>query len=438
MADPVPPSHWREGLAESSPFLFFGGAMLFLSWALLHEELGLRGSHVQLWSAALALGIIALVGGTVATFTSDEPADEPGTEEEEEGWIRVPLSEWRRVHERFRDSAELSSGPPTFEPAWERTRVNEGTGDHDGAPTARPEPLPIAGPVAAAPDQEVRSTVHGPEPAPDAPRFGSPSDPRQRFVPVPAGSHSSEESARGGGSSELAAAVAQATGPGEVPSPVAGAPDEASRILAELADLESRILPQTSDERRPADPSMQAEPPPTIESRIRPDDLATSHSAEVDTSQEGGISFPGESSEPPPVGGTVPFPFEPPLVLRRPGPSALPVVWEAAALRVAVTYGIRRREDETPTEYLDRAESELSDPDLAPARELDRLEALVDGLVRAHRHLATSTTYQLVGLFRSDLEELAEAIGLPKREYENPIEYAQRLREILSLVRRST
>ena len=359
--------------------------MLFLSWALLHEQLGLRGSHVQLWSAALALGIIALVGGTVATFTSDEPADALGGEEEEEGWIRVPLNEWRRIHERLRDSAELSSGPPTLDQTRERTGDNVGVGDLEGATSPKPQPLPIAGPVAGAPEEEARTTIRGPEPGPDAPRFGTPPDLRPGFDQIPVEPPTSQESAQGRGIPGLAATMAHTTGPGEVlgPSPAAGPQDEASRILAELEDLETRILPQTSDERHPADSSFttRAESPSAIESRVQPDDLATSHSAEVGTSQKGEISLPGRLSEHPPVGGKVPLSFEPPLVLRRPGPSSLPVVWEAAALRVAVTYGIRRREDETPTEYLDRAENELRNPDLAPARELNRLEALVDGLV---------------------------------------------------------
>ena len=415
--------------------------MLFLSWALLHEQLGLRGSHVQLWSAALALGIIALVGGTVATFTSDEPADALGGEEEEEGWIRVPLNEWRRIHERLRDSVEPASSPATPDQTGERAEVREGAGGLEGAASPKPQPLPIAGPVARVPEKEARTTIRGPEPGPDAPRFGTPSELRPRVARIPVEPPTSRESSQGRGIPDFAATVAQTTGPGEVrgPSPAIVPPDEASRILAELADLESRILPQTSDEPQSADASFttRAESPSAIESKVQPDVLAPSHSAAVGTSQKGEISSRGRLFEHPPTVGKEPLPLEPSLVLRRPGPSSLPVVWEAAALRVAVTYGIRRREDETPAEYLDRAESELRNPDLAPARELNRLEALVDGLVRAHRHLSTSTTYQLVGLFRSDLEELAEAIGLPKREYENPIEYAQRLKEILSLVRRS-
>ncbi len=454
-----------SAISEGGPLLFFGGAMLILAWALIHTSTGVGNMRIPLWGLALALGVIAVGGGTTAALAGGEDEEVSGFPDDD-SYVRVSRDEWERLNEELlalKNGESLRGVQPVDLENPPVELLGGGPTPQSNAPTMSALPLdPVGSPLVASPSEHIpgpRDGLRAEENRTPSPSSGS----GTRAGPV-------ETSPPSNGLRIPAIADTSVSLNGQLPQPspfqIPGfavsresAVDRAERaitsrhpegshtgqgrlesdeILAELSDLERELARQVpyAVEEALQEPSSHGE----FVSQGHRVKGQTSSPSEARRSEilgpgEGHLSAPPENgnARTPSLGGEAPKSH--PFSITRPRDGSPVVVWEAAVLRMAGLYGVRRMEGETAEEYLDRTEKEIQVPGLPPAREVDRLRALVDGIVYGYRHLPTSVTYQLVGLFRADLEELAEAIGLPKREYENPLEYAQRLREILSLVR---
>jgi hypothetical protein len=66
-------AEWGVGFRESLWLYAIGLACLFLAGSFLATRTQAGSSHFPLWELLLALGIIALAGGVLATFIRDEP-----------------------------------------------------------------------------------------------------------------------------------------------------------------------------------------------------------------------------------------------------------------------------------------------------------------------------------------------------------------------------
>lgn len=454
-----------SAISEGGPLFFFGGAMLILAWALIHTSTGVGNLRIPLWGLALALGVIAVGGGTTAALAGGEGEEVSGFPDDD-SYVRVSRDEWERLNEELLalKNGESPRGVPFMD------LENPAVKLLGGGPTSQPNAPTTS---AIPPDPVGSPLVEGPSGRIPGPRDGLRAE--EGRTPSPSsgsGTHvepvETSPPSKGLGISAIADTSISLNGQLPQPSPfqmpgstvsresavdrveraiTSRHPEgshtgqgrlESDEILAELSELErelARQAPHAVEEALQESPSVRefvsqdhkvkGQTPPPSEARR----------SEILGPGEGHLRAPPEnrSARTPSIGGETPKSH--PFSITRPRDGSPVVVWEAAVLRMAGLYGVRRLEGETAEEYLDRTEKEIQVPGLPPAREVDRLRALVDGIVYGYRHLPTSMTYQLVGLFRADLEELAEAIGLPKREYENPLEYAQRLREILSLVR---
>jgi len=112
---------WRESL----PFLLGGGVALGVAVALLAVHSHAAIAHLPVWTCLLALGSIALVGGTVATFIGEPIPDLP--EENEligQDLIVVSRARWKDLNKMERwvedrlvqTPAPVPSPPPRAAP----------------------------------------------------------------------------------------------------------------------------------------------------------------------------------------------------------------------------------------------------------------------------------------------------------------------------------
>ncbi len=126
------------------------------------------------------------------------------------------------------------------------------------------------------------------------------------------------------------------------------------------------------------------------------------------------------------------------LGVSRPGSESPPYLWEVAALRAGLDYGIERKEGEPVDRFLERASSRVKSWTVAPPppiSELQRARAFVAGLLESHRNLSSGDMELTSNDVRARVERLGLAMGVPIRPEEPLVEYAQRLGEILAATR---
>ena len=121
-----------------------------------------------------------------------------------------------------------------------------------------------------------------------------------------------------------------------------------------------------------------------------------------------------------------------------PGSESPPYVWEVAALRAGLDYGIERKEGEPVDRFLERASSQVKAWTVAPPpaiSELQRARAFVAGMLESHRNLSSEDLGLTSNDVRSRVERLGRAMGVLLGPEEPLAEYALRLRANLEATR---